>query len=67
MVKQFYFKQINLAWVICLLPVWMSNSSIWPYEVLLLQTRLDLGVMAMKEYSAFSKAPALLELHHQIV
>ena len=30
-------------------------------------TTLDLGAMAMKEYSAFLKAPALLELHHQIV
>ena len=29
--------------------------------------RVDLGVMAMKGYSAFPKAPALLELHHQIV
>ena len=25
------------------------------------------GVMAMKGYSAFPKAPALLKLHHQIV
>ena len=28
---------------------------------------VNLGVMAMKGYSAFPKAPALLELHHQIV
>ena len=26
---QFYFKQFNLAQVICLHSVWMSNSSIW--------------------------------------
>ena len=26
---------------------------------------MDLGAMAMKEYSAFPKAPALLELHHE--
>ena len=31
-----------------------------------LRTRVDLGSMAMKEYSAFPKAPALLETHHQI-
>ena len=33
----------------------------------LLWVRLDMGVMSMKEYSAFPKAPALLEPHHQIV
>ena len=27
----------------------------------------DLGAMAMKEYSEFPKAPALLKPHHQIV
>ena len=32
-----------------------------------LLARLDLGAMAMKGYSAFPKAPALLEPHHQIV
>ena len=32
-----------------------------------LQARVDLGAMAMKRYSAFPKAPALLEPHHQIV
>ena len=31
------------------------------------QARVNLGVMAMEEYSAFSKAPALLKPHHQIV
>ena len=29
--------------------------------------RVDLRVMAMKRYSSFPKAPALLEPHHQIV
>ena len=29
--------------------------------------RVNLGEMAMKEYSAFPKAPVLLETHHQIV
>ena len=35
--------------------------------MLLLQARVDLGVMAMKRYSAFTTAPALLEPDHQIV
>ena len=38
-----------------------------PYQVLPLQARVDLGAMAMKGYSAYLKAPALLEPHHQIV
>ena len=37
------------------------------YQVLPLQVRVDLGAMAMKEYSTFTKAPALLEPRHQIV
>ena len=32
-----------------------------------LQARVDLGVMAMKKYSAFPKTPTLLQPHHQIV
>ena len=32
-----------------------------------LQARVDLGAMAIKGYSSFTKAPALLEPHHQIV
>ena len=32
-----------------------------------LQAQVDLGGMAMKEYSAFSQAQALLEPHHRIV
>ena len=32
-----------------------------------LWARVDLETMAMKEYSTFPKAPALLEPHHQIV
>ena len=31
-----------------------------------LRARVNLGAMAMKECSAFPKAPALLEPHHQI-
>ena len=32
-----------------------------------LRARVDLGAMAIKGYSAFPKAPVLLEPHHQIV
>ena len=38
-----------------------------PYQVLPLRARVDQGVMAMKGYFTFPKAPALLEPHHQIV
>ena len=34
--------------------------------MLSLQPSVDLGTVAMKEYSTFPKAPALLEPHHQI-
>ena len=37
------------------------------YEVLLRWTKVDLGAMAMKWYSASPKAPAVLEPHHQMV
>ena len=40
---------------------------IGPYQVLQLRASVDLGAMAMKGYSAFHKAPALLEPHHQII
>ena len=49
----------------------MSNSSILFIDRALLGAttpgRVDQGAMVMKEYSAFSKAPALLEHHHQII
>ena len=32
-----------------------------------IQVRVDLAVIVMKGYSAFSKAPALQEPHHQVV
>ena len=34
-----------------------------PKQVLPLWVRMDLGVMTMKEYSTFSKAPGLQPLH----
>ena len=37
------------------------------YQVLPLRAKVDRGGMAMKKYSIFPKAQALLEPHHQIV
>ena len=45
----------------------LFNSCIRPYQVLPFWARVDLGVMVMKGFSAFPKAPASLEPHHQIV
>ena len=45
----------------------LFDQQIGPYQVLPLQDRVDLGAKAMKGYSIFPKAPALLEPHHQIV
>ena len=43
------------------------NSSIWPIDgTLSHRFRVELGVMAMKEYSAFPKAPGQ-KPHHQMV
>ena len=45
--------------------------SIWPidrdFSGLPLRARVDMGVMAMKAYSAFSKAPVLQDPYHQII
>ena len=62
--KQFYFKQFSFAWVQFTCETLLFDALIGPYLVLPLQARVDL---AMKEYSAFLKAPALLESHSQIV
>ena len=64
MPKQFYFKQLSLALVHSLV---LFDPWIGPYLVLSLRARVNLRAMAMKEYSTFPKAPALLEPHHQIV
>ena len=42
------------------------DSLMEPYQVLLLQVRIDLRAMAMKWYSVFTKSPNL-KAHHQIV
>ena len=63
MSKQFYFKQFSL--------VSAQFSYIWPIDRTLLdatlRAKLHLGAMAIKGYSAFPKAPALLEPDHQII
>ena len=49
------------------MPLALFNTYIGHYQVLPRRARVDLGAMAMKGYSAFPKAPASLEPHHQIV
>ena len=56
MSKQFYFKEFSLALVF--------YPYIGPYQELP-RAKVDLKAVAMKEYSAFPKAPALLEPHRQ--
>ena len=45
----------------------LFDSQIGPYQMLPLRAKVDLWAMTMKGYSAFPKAPALLEHHHQIL
>ena len=69
----FVYKQLNVKTVLfqtIQFSISTQFSSIWPigpYQVLQLRDRVDLGAMVMKGYSAFSKAPVLVEPHHQIV
>ena len=65
MSKQFYFKKFSLAKIHCY--VLFDPYLRGPYLVLPLWDRVYLGAMAVKGYSAFPKAPALLESHHQII
>ena len=62
--KLFHFKQFSFAQLRNLL---LFDPWIGPYQVPPLLIRVDLGGMAMKGYSAFPKAPALLGFLHQIV
>ena len=64
MSNQFYFKQFSLAQEHNL---FQFDTEIGPYQLLPLQTREDLVAVVIKGPFAFSKAPALLEPHHQIV
>ena len=63
MSKQFSFKQFSLAYVHSL---FLFDPLIGPFQMQPLRARVDLGAMEMKEDSALTKAPALLEPHHQI-
>ena len=70
----YYFKQFSLALLrsfnVKTVPYEPTQfSSIWLIDMALsgATTKVDQGVMAMKRYSAFPRAPALLEPHHQIV
>ena len=45
----------------------LFDPKIGSYQVLPLRARVDLEAIAMKGYSAFSKAHALQEPHHRIV
>ena len=64
MSKQFYFMQFSLAWIHSLV---LFDSQMGFYQVLPLLAKMDLGAITMKEYSAFPKTPAWLELLYQIV
>ena len=45
------------------MPLVLFNPLLGPYQMLPFRARVDIGAMAMKGYSAFPKAPALLEPH----
>ena len=47
--------------------IFLFDTLIEPLQMQLIRVRVDLGVMAMKEYSTFHKAPVLQEPHYQIV
>ena len=57
----------NLTSVICLHTVCSISPMESPYQVQPLRVKVDLGAIAMKEYSAFPKLPALLKPHCQII
>ena len=68
--KTFLFQAIQFNQTIQFsisMPFVLFNPWIGLYQVLSLQARVDLGAMAMKGFSVFPKAPALLEPQHQIV
>ena len=64
MSKQFYLERFSLASEHSLV---LSDLYVGPSQVPPHQDRVDLGAMAMKGYTALSKAPELLQPHHQIV
>ena len=58
--QSFVYTQLNDQTV-------LFDPEIGPYQMLPLRARVNLGAMAMKGYTAFAKASAILEPHHQIV
>ena len=50
--KLFYFKPFSLAYIDSLV---LFDSWLGPYHVLSLRARVDLGVIALKGYSAYPK------------
>ena len=64
MLKIFYLNLFSLAQAYSLV---LFDQQIGPHQMLPLWPRVYLGAMAIKGYSTFPKAPALLESYHQIV
>ena len=56
--------QLDLKTNHCLL---LFDPYIGPYQMLPRRATVGLGVITMKRYFAFPKAPVLLKPHHQIV
>ena len=69
-VKTFLFQAIQFSQTIkfCIsMQLVLFNPMIGPYQVLPRRARVELGAIAMKRWPAFTKDPASLEPHHQIV
>ena len=67
MSKTFLFQAIQFSQTIHFsisMPLVLFNPYIEPYQVLPHWSRVDLGAMAMKGFSAFPKAPVILEPHY---
>ena len=62
--KAFHFKLFSLVCEHCLV---LFDPLIGPYQVPPIRDIVDQRAMAIKEYFAFSKLPALLKPHHQII
>ena len=75
LLKTFLFQAIQFSQTVLIQTIQLSismqlvlfNPLIGPYQMLPFWVRVDLGAMAMKGCSAFPKAPASLEPHHQII
>ena len=70
MVKQFFIKRFNLGYHLFSLFKRLAvlfDPYRGTYKELPLRSRAGMGAMAMKRYSAFPKALALREPHHQMV